>query len=186
MSHPWMMPVSAWLGGREMMERAGPWDERLSRNQDGEYFCRVVSQSRFVKFVPESRFYYRKSNSGSITRSGTRRTKESLCLSFELEVESVLLRENSSRTHIACIKRLNRGVAMFEDDAPDLADRLRMRISELGGEIAEKRRSTKLDLIAKAVGRRRALYLKSAVWRTEHRVSCWYDLWMGKLFGTEL
>ena len=37
------MHPAAWLVSRRLTERAGRWDERLQRNQDGEYFSRVAA-----------------------------------------------------------------------------------------------------------------------------------------------
>ena len=37
-----MMHPSAWLVPRAVAERAGPWNETLTLNDDGEYFCRVL------------------------------------------------------------------------------------------------------------------------------------------------
>src|SRR5262249_33099886 len=36
-----MMPNFAWLTPRDVIKKAGPWNERLSLNDDGEFFCRV-------------------------------------------------------------------------------------------------------------------------------------------------
>ena len=36
------MPPATWLVSRELAEAAGPWDIRLSFDDDGEYFCRAV------------------------------------------------------------------------------------------------------------------------------------------------
>jgi glycosyltransferase involved in cell wall biosynthesis len=184
--HALMMPVSAWLASRRLTELAGPWDERLLRNQDGEFFCRMVSLSKKVMFVAESRFYYRKGNAGSITRSWTRRKMESHCLSFELEVGHLLARERSERTISACVKRLNYGASLFEDIAPNLAGRLRRKVLELGGEITNKEISRKYALIRKMIGKRKAQIVKNTLWKTSVRLSCVKDQLLGKVFGTEL
>jgi glycosyltransferase involved in cell wall biosynthesis len=186
LSNAWFMPVSTWLVSRGLTEKAGPWDERLFRNQDGEYFCRMVSHSSYVKFVPESRFYYRKADVASITHSRSRNSLESLCLSIELEVCHVLRREDSERTRGACVKRLNYGASRLEDAAPELAYRLRIRIGELGGEVMPKRTSRKNAIIQKIMGKRRTKILKETVWRTHVRISRTGDRLMGKLFGTEI
>ena len=78
------MSNSAWLVSRTLTELAGPWDERLSMDQDGEYFCRVVAKSDNVVFVPEAREYVRGSNPGSVGNSLSRRALESLFLSKTL------------------------------------------------------------------------------------------------------
>ena len=53
------MQTASWLVSRELTEAAGPWDERLLSDDDGEYFCRVLLGSDGVKFTPEAKAYYR-------------------------------------------------------------------------------------------------------------------------------
>jgi len=36
-----IMQTDNWLVSRELSEMAGPWDARLWRDNDGEYFARV-------------------------------------------------------------------------------------------------------------------------------------------------
>ncbi|MEZ4801895.1 MAG: glycosyltransferase family 2 protein [Gelidibacter sp.] len=57
---PNMVQTSAWLTPRELVKLAGPWDENLSKDQDGEFFCRVVSKASKVIYVPNVLNYYRK------------------------------------------------------------------------------------------------------------------------------
>src|SRR4029077_5987038 len=56
------MQTATWLVSRELTEAAGPWDSRLLGDDDGEYFCRVILASDGIRFIPESRVYYRMSN----------------------------------------------------------------------------------------------------------------------------
>src|SRR5262249_13385356 len=43
--NPGMVCVSCWLTPRAVADEAGPWDESLSLDDDGEYFNRVVLAS---------------------------------------------------------------------------------------------------------------------------------------------
>src|SRR5437867_9152528 len=55
----WHMQTATWLVSRELTDAAGPWDTRLLGDDDGEYFARVINASKRVRFVPQSRVYYR-------------------------------------------------------------------------------------------------------------------------------
>ena len=57
---PNMIQTSAWLTPRGLITIAGPWDESLSKDQDGEFFCRVVAKADQVIYVPKVLNYYRK------------------------------------------------------------------------------------------------------------------------------
>lgn len=187
LSNPeWIMCSMAWLVNRQLTDRAGPWDERLTRNQDGEYFCRVVSLSSYIKFVPESRCYYRMANTSSLTSAISRKAWESLCLSSEMEIRHVLAREDCERTRAASLSRLSSFVYTLEAHAPDLADHLRQRIIELGGTVKPQNTSRKYALARAIIGERSAGLLKEAAWRIHQSISCSSDRWLAKLFGTNL
>jgi glycosyltransferase involved in cell wall biosynthesis len=66
----WMAPET-WLVSRYLTESAGPWNEELARDQDGEYFCRVLGGSAKVRFVPGARVYKRVRIAGSISAANT-------------------------------------------------------------------------------------------------------------------
>ena len=58
------MAIESWLVSRALTNLAGPWNEDLSLDDDGEYFSRIVSCSDKIKFVPESRCFIRRSSIG--------------------------------------------------------------------------------------------------------------------------
>jgi len=60
-----MVQTSAWLTPRALINKAGLWDETLHKDQDGEFFCRVVMQSKGIVYAPNSLNYYRKHVGGS-------------------------------------------------------------------------------------------------------------------------
>ena len=67
-----------WLIHRNIIEKAGLWDETLVRNQDGEYIFRTLSNSSFIKYTQEEKLYYRKSNPSSISSDYSLKAIDSL------------------------------------------------------------------------------------------------------------
>ena len=53
------MVPEVWLVRRELTEAAGPWNESLSLDDDGEYFTRVIGNCERITFISESRSFYR-------------------------------------------------------------------------------------------------------------------------------
>ncbi|MCH2489681.1 MAG: glycosyltransferase family 2 protein [Flavobacteriales bacterium] len=53
-------PIHAYLMHRELVSLAGPWDESLLINQDGEFMSRVFVVSRAFRFTASTAVYYRK------------------------------------------------------------------------------------------------------------------------------
>jgi glycosyltransferase involved in cell wall biosynthesis len=85
--NPAMVLVHQWLTPRALIERAGPWDEKLSADDDGEFFARVMLNSTSRIPVPEAHCFYRKFHSGSnlsaaVAQSGRHRASalEAACL----------------------------------------------------------------------------------------------------------
>ncbi len=62
------MAINAWLISRELSENAGPWNTELSRDDDGEYFCRVLCIANRVSFVPSAHSYVRRTNAASCAK----------------------------------------------------------------------------------------------------------------------
>lgn len=58
-----------WLTSRALVLAAGEWDETLPVNQDGEFFFRVILNSKGVKFADNAFVFYRRNVSGSISKS---------------------------------------------------------------------------------------------------------------------
>jgi glycosyltransferase involved in cell wall biosynthesis len=60
-----MVQTSAWLTPRALINKAGLWDVSLHKDQDGEFFCRVVMQSKGVVYASNGLNYYRKHKGGN-------------------------------------------------------------------------------------------------------------------------
>jgi glycosyltransferase involved in cell wall biosynthesis len=180
LSNSWMMSNSSWLVSRWLTDQAGPWDERLVRNQDGEYFSRILSHSNHVKFVPDAFCYYRLANLSSVSSTRSREVNESLYLSNDLETRHVLKRESSERTRRACINRLSVGVSILAFEAPDLADKLRQRIIDLGGEFVPRSTSRKFAFAKAFIGERKARWLKNFLWQIHLRIFYSIERWLSK------
>jgi glycosyltransferase involved in cell wall biosynthesis len=70
---PGMMLVHQWLASRALIDRAGPWNENLSVDDDGEFFARVVLASAERIPVPEALCFYRKFHSRENLSASTTR-----------------------------------------------------------------------------------------------------------------
>ncbi len=57
-----MITIHAWLCPKHILDKAGGWNEELSVDDDGEYFCRVLLACRGIKYTKDGVSYYRKFN----------------------------------------------------------------------------------------------------------------------------
>ena len=128
------MANHSWLTSRELAEAAGPWDERLSLDDDGEYFCRVLLASRGVKFVPEAKSHYRISGTGGLSNVDHSDKKlESLWTSLRLHIQYLRSLEDSERTRAASVFFLGTWMNYFHPARPDLIEAMKKQAAELGG-----------------------------------------------------
>ena len=55
-----MVQPNAWLFSRELHELAGIWNENLTLDDDGEFFCRIILKSERIIYCNEILNFYRK------------------------------------------------------------------------------------------------------------------------------
>ncbi len=151
------MQNATWLVSRELTEIAGPWNEHLRYDQDGEYFARVLLVSEGTRFVSGTGIYYRASGSGSISYIGTSsRKKDSLFLSMWLHIQYLRRLEESERVRKVCVTYLQNWYGCFYPDRPDLVGRLQALAGELGGTLQPPRMRPRYECIAAILGRENA------------------------------
>lgn len=147
------MQTDNWLVSRELSDAAGPWDCRLFRDNDGEYFSRVILASDGIRFVPSARSYYRHAGFTSISHiGGSNKKLESLCLSMQLHIQYLRSLEDSERTRAACVQYIRNWLHEFYPFRIDIADRLKTLAAELGGTVEDPRLSWKYDWIVRVFG----------------------------------
>lgn len=160
----WVSPA-AWLVSHELTRAAGPWDERLRLDDDGEYFTRVVARARRVAFTPDAQACYRRGVAGSLSRTTTLQASASLLLSIQLCADHLLALEDSPRTRTAMLRYAQRWVDRsdhFHPDRGDLLPRLQAWAAALGGQVTPPRPGWKYLAIQRLLG-----------WQATRRCRAW-------------
>jgi len=112
---------------------AGQWNERLTLDDDGEYFCRVVLASERVRFIPGDNVFYRKGvNSLSVVGYSDKKL-ESQLLSIRLQAE--YLRSADEKMKAAIVKYMQSYMILFYPNRPDLVKEAEEIARSLGGEL---------------------------------------------------
>jgi glycosyltransferase involved in cell wall biosynthesis len=151
--HNLHMPPATWLVSRELTDAAGPWDVRLSLDDDGEYFCRVILASDAIRFVPAAKVFYRASGWGSLsTMDESEKKLISKFLSMELHVAYVRSLEDSGRVRAACLMYLQRRFLRFYPEHVALVNQLHQMAASLGGRLEIPQFSGKYSWIQKLFG----------------------------------
>ena len=147
------MAIESWLVSRRLTEMAGPWNESLSLDDDGEYFCRVLFNSSMVKFIPGSRCYCRRDNFGFSHNLNLNNQKlDSMEISLVSYIGTMRTMEESQRTRDACLKLINRFAIYCYPERPDLFKKMQSIAAELGGELNFPRLRSKYQFIQRLFG----------------------------------
>jgi glycosyltransferase involved in cell wall biosynthesis len=147
------MQTATWLVSRELTEAAGPWDARLLGDDDGEYFFRVINASNGIRFVPQSRVYYRITPSGRLSYIGRSDKKmEAQFLGMKLQIGYLRARKDSDRVRAACVTYLQTWLPNFYPNRPDLVQEAQQLAASLGGRLSLPKASWKYAWIEKLFG----------------------------------
>ncbi|PYJ79243.1 MAG: glycosyl transferase family 2 [Verrucomicrobia bacterium] len=148
------MAIESWLVSRELAELAGPWDTRLLRDNDGEYFSRIICASDGIRFVPTARSYVRDGCFGSISCdfSVSEKKLESLFLSLSLQTDHLRSLEDSDRTRAACLRLLQSQFIWFYPERESIVKQARQAASDLGGQLEPPEPSWKYALLHRLFG----------------------------------
>lgn len=128
-----MMQCALFLMPRELLDRTGGWDERLSLINDFEFFARVVLASAGIVFTPGARLYYRSGLAGSLSGRKTPAAWRSAFLSLTTGTDHLLAAENSPRTRRAAAAILQGLAFDMYPSMPQLVAQLETRATALGG-----------------------------------------------------
>lgn len=159
-----MMQPGAWLAPRTLLKRAGPWNEALSLNDDGEYFARVVLSAGRLVSTPLARCYYRVPPHCSLSRRRDSVALASLYRSVELTTRHLMRADSSPRTRAAAAYAWKWTAFELYPGAPGLSRAADRKCSELGGSSRPMPAGRRFHLLAHVIGWR--LAKRFAHWRS--------------------
>lgn len=150
-----------------MLDRAGPWDESLSLNDDGEYFCRVALASTGLAFCSEAaaKSYYRSGIAQSLSQRRTDAARRSQFRSLELIAQHLLSTENSPRIRRVIADFFQRYLHDFYPEPADLMRQAAARVAEHGGSNVRPLLGPKAGALARLIGWRNVRRLQTVLRR---------------------
>jgi len=170
------MQNATWLVSRELAEAAGPWDENLHYDQDGEYFCRVLMASERTRFVAGAKVFYRMSGSNRISYIGSSDKKRtSLLRSIKLHLRYLRSLEESERVRKACLTYLQTWSGQFYPERPDMFAEIQALAAELGGHLEEPRLHWKYAWMTPVFGSKAARWAQRVLPETRSWVNREWD-----------
>jgi glycosyltransferase involved in cell wall biosynthesis len=177
------MQNATWLVSREITEAAGPWDENLQYDQDGEYFARVLLASERTRFVPETGIFYRSTGTNRVSYIGNSdKKKDSLLRSMKLHIQYLRSLEDSERVRTACLTYLRNWYLNFYPERPDLVVELQALAAQLQGHLEEPTLRWKYAWIKPMFGWKAA---KSAQMAVPQLKGSWLRRWDKAMYRLE-
>jgi len=155
-----MMAISSWLTNRSLIEKAGLWDETLTINQDGEFFCRVLVSAKKIIYESKGKVFYRQPEEGNVSQQKSFKAAESLLDSYCSYEKNVFKVERSERVKKSLKKVYQKFLYDIYPEYPELLQQAKNRIRDLG--INEKTfiGGPKFRLLSKLLGFETALRFK--------------------------
>jgi glycosyltransferase involved in cell wall biosynthesis len=160
-----MMVTSCWLTPRTLIERAGLWDENLSINQDGEFFCRILLQAQKLKFVKEAKLYYRKPQKSNISQQKSKEAAADILKSYRLNEKNIRAQRDNEEVRLACASNYMNFIYWYYHLYPDLAKGAMKDIKRLKVKEQPKVGGKYFQLLSSYVGFLAALKVKAQVSR---------------------
>lgn len=155
-----MMPSFCWLTPRPLVEAVGPWDESLLRNQDGEFFARVLVHSPKVAFCPDAWGYYRSGIETSVSARRGESVARSLFAAAESSTRAVLGQLDTDEALRACAGLWKRVAFETYSVAPDIGREADARADALGGSDAKPDGGRAFRLVRDVMGWKVAVRLQ--------------------------
>ena len=97
-----MSAIHCWLTPRLIVSSAGPWNESLLKNQDGEFFCRILLNVSKIKFSENSIAYYR-DTLNSVSKNTSYDACYSTFFSYKLYVSNTCFLQNNKLDVAICV-----------------------------------------------------------------------------------
>ena len=101
-----MVQPNAWLVPAPIIKLAGGWNETLSLDDDGEYFCRVLLQSEGVIKTSGLNYYRKSSLKSNLSAQATKEAILSQFRSLQLKFRHIAEFSDSEELKIAYLKSL--------------------------------------------------------------------------------
>ncbi|MGI4824207.1 MAG: glycosyltransferase family A protein [Janthinobacterium lividum] len=168
----WMQP-SAWLTHRTLIEAAGPWDERISLHDDGEFFSRVLLKTTTIPFCAAAKSFYRKGISDSLSSIVSEKAVQShlaVCQSYEA---SLLAQRDTAQTRLACANNYQRLIYEYYPQYPAVRQLAAARVRALGGSTARPFSTPMFRVLDKLLGWQLSKRAKNFVYHQGLNPAAW-------------
>jgi len=157
-----MITVHSWLCPKTVIDNAGKWNEELTTDDDGEFFCRVILAAGEILYSDKALCYYRKyKDNRSLSATSDYRASKSLLTSTQLKSKHLLNKTADDKTKLALSRLYYEHTWSFYPRYPDLALEAEKQAKALFPNFPLKPFNTGVNLwLSKLIGWKAVRYLQ--------------------------
>lgn len=147
-----MLQTSCYMTSRQLIMKSGGWNESILKNQDGEFFSRILMLAQNAVFVSEARVYYRTGDYITVSKGNSKKKIASMLDTFILYKKSALAHEDSIQVRRALSINFTLFAYMYGNIYPDLYKKVKNEIKEIGVGYVLKNEPIRVRKICKFIG----------------------------------
>ena len=169
--------TTCWLVSRQLTDKAGPWLDLRSPDDDGEYFCRVVAASAGIKFVPTAKSYWRIGNEASFSyrREDSVDSLRAMLESSRRCIGHFRALEDSERSRKACVTFLRNRLIYYYPRHKEMLEEIYALAEELGGSLSTPPLLPQYELVRALFGWKAAKKSRDLIGGTKQQFSRCFD-----------
>lgn len=147
-----MLQTTCYMIPRVLVEQSGGWDKKILKNQDGEFFSRILVLAKTAKYVFDAKVYYRTGKYMSVSRKQSEKTVSSVLYTLESYHKSVIAFEDSKRVRTALSIMFTSFIYTYGNLYPNLYRRAKQKIEDVGVGYVLKHEPRRVINICKIIG----------------------------------
>lgn len=157
-----MGQTSIWLISRILVNKIGMWNEDLTKNQDGEYFCRAILNSKKIIFSHTSKVYYRITGNTSISYQMNRKASLATLYSYDLYSKHIKKFKNLELNKALAFNYIS-FINHFYPNFNDLLEEAEEKINILGFKLNDFNLPGNLGKLSNIIGFKNALRVRNII-----------------------
>lgn len=147
-----MLACTCYMTPRALVAESGGWDETVLKNQDGEFFARVLMLADKAIFVRKARMYYRTGDYLTVSKASSEKKVASMLDTFVSYKNHALVREDSKRVREALSTNFTLFIYLHGNQFPKLYKRAVEEIKTLGVGYILKNEPKRVISFCKVIG----------------------------------
>ena len=155
-----MLTCSSYLVPRKLIEIVGGWDESVLKNQDGEFFSRILMTADKVYHTADAKFYYRTGEYLSVSKASSKAKVASMLDTFISYRKNALAIEDSERVRKALAVNFTLFLYIHGNQFPDLMKIAQSEVKNLGVGYQMNTQPRRVQKLCKVIGFNLFMYLR--------------------------